>query len=71
MEGGTEMIAPDKIWINTDTLNGYYMSNHPSCGEEYIRKDALMEWAKGQIWEYPEGNFERGIGDVIEKINSL
>lgn len=46
------MEAPDKIWINTDTLNGYYMSNHPLCGEEYIRKDALLEWAKEGVEHY-------------------
>ena len=48
------MKAPDKIWIDTNTLNGYYMSNHPPCGEEYIRKDALMEWIKSEmerLWE--------------------
>lgn len=39
-------MASDKIWINTDTLHGYYMCNHPPYGEEYIRKDALLEWAK-------------------------
>lgn len=45
------MKVPDKIWINTDTLNGYYMSNHPLYGEEYLRKNALMNYFHKRVEE--------------------
>lgn len=69
--------APDKIWISTDTLNGYYMSNHPLYGEEYIRKDALLEWAKelqSLIKDKSGASFKGAevvINEVINKIESL
>lgn len=65
-------MAPDKIWINTDTLNGYHMSNHPLYGEEYLRKDALMEWAKNmrRICKDTEP-IEKTYQTVIDKINSM
>lgn len=66
------MIVPDKIWVNTDTLNGYYMSNHPLCGEAYIRKDALLEWAKEKADDYKEtANIRRSFEMMIKKIESL
>ena len=43
------MKIPDKIFVSSDLfgfMSGYYMENHPPHGEEYIRKDVLMEWAK-------------------------
>lgn len=65
-------MAPDKIWINTDTLNGYHMSNHPLYGEEYLRKEALMEWAKNmrRICKDAEP-IEKAYQTVIDKINSM
>lgn len=66
------MKAPDKIWINTDTLNGYDISNHPPCGEEYIRKDALLEWAKEKAELYKRtANIRRSFEMMIRKIKSL
>ena len=76
------MKTPDKIWIDTNTLNGYYMSNHPPCGEEYIRKDTLIEWAKEGKEHYKklmedfpdEISFAALFGvynAFIEKLNSL
>lgn len=67
--------APNKIWINTDTLNGYYMSNHPSCGEEYIRKNALLKWVEGKMTiegttEGFIGGYNTALKDVIDKIKS-
>lgn len=69
-------MAPDKIWINTDTLNGYHMSNHPLYGEEYLRKDALMEWLEGRMTmegatEGFVGGYDFALKDVINKINSM
>ena len=45
------MRAPDKIWVYTDTLSGYYMSNHPPYGEEYISKDALLDYFHQRVEE--------------------
>jgi hypothetical protein len=65
------MKTPDKIWITTD-LNGYYMSNHPPCGEEYLRKDALMEWAKAmkRICKAAEP-IEKAYQTMIDKLNEM
>lgn len=67
------MEAPDKIWINTDTLNGYHISNHPLYGEEYIRKDALLEWIQ-EIRAIPHENAiirDLTFQEVINKLNSM
>lgn len=40
------MKTPDKIFVNADPFGfmcAYDIENHPSRGEEYIRKDALLE----------------------------
>ena len=73
------MKAPDKIWIDTNTLNGYYMSNHPPCGEEYIRKDALLERLKKAAAEYKKRSDEGelvwqnmcGINQAIDILNNM
>ena len=42
-------MIPDKIFVSSDPFGfmyAYDMEHHPPHGEEYIRKDALMEWAK-------------------------
>lgn len=71
-ERRNNMAAPDKIWINTDTLNGYYVFNHPLCGEEYIRKDTLLEWAKSmkKICQGAEP-IEKAYQTIINKLNSM
>jgi hypothetical protein len=65
----------DKIWVNTDTLDGYYISNHPPCGEEYIRADALLGWAKEQasITEKLNGKgaMLKAWNTLIDKLNSM
>lgn len=87
------MEAPDKIY-----LHGYNFSKkpvntwseHPAKGmrghevinEEYIRKDALLEWIKAQLKENAEwrevnpddrffGGKEVAFERLIDKINSL
>lgn len=63
--------APNKIWISTDTLDGYYMSNHPPYGEEYIRKDALLEWAKEKEKYSLTHAVKLAYRTMINKIESL
>lgn len=65
------MEAPDKIWINTDTLNGYHISNHPLYGEEYIRKNALLEWFNDNIKPLNVLFGEIFVSRVKDKLKSL
>lgn len=44
-----KMIAPDKIYINNDEWHYYPVGEE--C-EEYIRKDALLEWANKRLEEF-------------------
>lgn len=73
------METPDKLFISSDPfgfMSAYYIENHPPHGEEYIRKDALMEWAKARKAELTSSeSFVAGerkiIKEVIDKIESL
>ena len=75
------MKAPDKIYIDIiDMDSGYMMapSFENNGGAEYIRKDALLEWAKGlkERWEEPP-MYKHSPGCVymlkqlIDKLNSM
>lgn len=65
------MKAPDKIYVN---IPGDYW--HPGTDEkvntdtEYIRKDALLEWAK-ETKEIMSLGGHVSIDDIISKIESL
>lgn len=42
-------MTPDKIFVSSDPfgfMSGYATKNHPPHAKEYIRKDALLGWAK-------------------------
>lgn len=48
------MTTPDKIYLGIQDLGSGYtydLSLDDNGGQEYIRKDALMEWAKNKIVE--------------------
>lgn len=80
------MIIPDKIYIpyypNYDGIDTHLSDewfegkaiDHVEGWKEYIRKDALMEWAKGEIMP---GNSAEGKGwnmalqTLIDKLNSM
>lgn len=68
------MTAPDKLYIEIDNKAHVYFGLQPESAVEYIRKDALMEWAKGEIMP---GNSAEGKGwnwalqTLIEKIEKL
>ena len=74
------MNAPDKIYIEQKAVM-YDMVNTEPCKPddyEYIRKDALLEWAKNlkERWEEPPmSKHSPGsvfmLEQVIEKLNSL
>ena len=78
------MEAPDKIYVNFP-----FGETHPYCGPMvtkqglnhhdtiYIRKDALLEWAKekNQRIDTNEGDYSLGyvsaMIDLIDKLNSM
>ena len=70
------MKAPDKIYLNTS--DGDYefaewnVVPYAEVTTEYIRKDALLEWAKERkrLME-DEIGFRLSIDDVIEKLNNF
>ena len=65
-------MTPNKIYINVTPLGvDYSIVPIPDFGGvEYIRKDALMEWAKEQKALMELGGHV-SIDDVIDKINSI
>lgn len=73
------MNAPDKIFVPTRfTLVDGLRVRESDTDEEYIRKDALMEWAKRlkEKWEEPPvSKYSPGclfmLEQVIRKIESL
>ena len=49
------MKAPDKIYIQPNARDGWFEGKKTSdIFEEYIRKDALLEWAKKQLESWCE-----------------
>lgn len=84
------MKAPDKIYLtngdpehlinfDSDAANGLVMWCEDKITDhdiEYIRKDALLEWAEGKIKHYMDRQeYDCGWNDMldelIDKINSL
>lgn len=77
------MKAPDKIYMTPsygepdNVLLASFSKSHLDCHRdiEYIRKDALLEWLNGKVYEHNEDRFDDGfnaaLGQVIDKINSL
>lgn len=85
----TNMKSPDKIYLqrvpsNQEVIDGWTVEpvKHTVLEDiEYIRKDALMEWAKEKYNEYKQmdedfqgdvflGN-RHALAEVIQKIESL
>lgn len=71
------MKTPDKIYIPNKPveISAAYSSRTVGNDVEYIRKDALMEWAKEWQKELPEGlgasMVHHVLNEVIKKIESL
>ena len=72
--------VPDKIYV--DKQEGKIITLNRVCSSDicYIRKDALIEWAKARLSDvrginYDEDNYPAGeahaIADVIDHLNSL
>lgn len=71
------MAAPEKIYINGFSA---FATEPVKDGEEYIRKDALIEWASnmlGQVSDmgFDDGDVEHGytraLQDAIEHLNEM
>ena len=79
------MKAPDKIYMTPsygepdNVLLASFSKSHLDCHRdiEYIRKDALIEWAKDNLLECEVSNDETDYGRIdvykklIEKLNSM
>ena len=75
-------MTPDKIYIQPNAHDGWFEGNKPNDNfVEYIRKDALLEWAKAEIKlskevecvsekSYEEGR-QQVAQNLIDKIESL
>ena len=73
------MKAPDKIYISIGAISsnipdeqyalpGWHEKPNPKTANEiYIRKDALLEWAKHMNELYPAGAFQM----MIDKLNNF
>lgn len=67
------MQAPNKVYI----LPSQHNLQYDNGGEEYIRKDALLEWAKAKHMELDPPQNERDFGrieaveELIKHIESL
>lgn len=74
-------MIPDKIYIQPNAHDRWFEGNKPNDNfVEYLRKDALLEWAKGTISELENQNGLKvdicngaiwELEEVIAKIQSL
>jgi len=71
------MKAPDKVYVKKEKDNVTYSLSiqYDNGGEQYIRKEALMEWLESKVYEHNEDRFDDGfnaaLGQVIDKLNSM
>ena len=76
------MKEPDKIYIGSTAMNAYgdiaftahwqsEQFQHPFENHEYIRKDALLEWAKGYLELRIYDDKREVMKELIEKLESL
>lgn len=68
------MNAPDKIYISplpnpSDGFAGIAWADAHGKMEEYIRKDALLEWANGKKKHYMDRQeYDCGWNDLLEEL---
>lgn len=66
------MTAPDKIFIQPNAHDRWFEGNKPNDSfVEYIRKDALLEWAEDVKAKTGWYEIEIAMDDLIDKLNSL
>ena len=71
------MKAPDKIYIQPNAHDRWFEGNMPNDNfVEYIRKDALLEWANRGLTFRKNGvilddGFSYAMEELIKKLNSM
>ena len=65
------MEAPDKVYIEIDNKAHVYFGLQPENAVEYIRKDALLEWAKEKQNESLTIVADDVWQELIDKLNSI
>ena len=69
------MKEPDTIYVSRPVYNQCGLIISEDKPVKYIRKDALLEWLEGKVYEHNEDKFDDGfntaLGQVIDKINTL
>lgn len=73
------MEAPDKVYLGIQDMGSGYVYNlslDDNGEQEYIRKDALIEWLDGKMTiegatEGFVGGYDFALKDVINHINSM
>lgn len=69
-------MIPDKIYTdNRSVYSELPIFSQADANVEYVRKNALLEWLYGKVYEHNEDHFDDGfntaMGQVIDKLNSL
>lgn len=70
------MKAPDKVYVKKEKDNVTFSLSvqYNNGGEEYIRKEALLEWTKANLQDRDNWN-EKSAADafweVIDKLNEM
>ena len=71
-ERNTDMEAPDKIYIQSNAHDRWFEGNKPNDNfVEYIRKNALIEWAEDFKAKTGWYEIEVAMDDLIDKLNSM
>ena len=68
------MKTPEKIYLGIEELDSGYVYNlslENNGHAEYIRKEALMEWAKDFKVKTGWYEIEVAMDDLIDKLNSM
>ena len=66
------MKVPDKIFVDEDIIRFHILGEHLADNEiEYIRKDALLEWAKEKQEHTISIREDAWWDEVINKLNSM
>ena len=66
------MKAPDKIYMPNELLSEEWQRHIEGEDTEYVRKDALLEWAKEHQEGERQGSYTWSCYQIfIDKINSL
>ena len=69
------MKVPDKVYIRSQAFETpwppYMDENANHGGEEYIRKDVLLEWAQEKLQERHAPQFKDALGQLIDKLNLM